>query len=44
MMGTADIPYFCYGFSNMATDSLMLAGPVNLTSGENKMKVIRIRR
>ena len=39
MMGTADIPYFCYGFSNMATDSLMLAGPVNLTSGENKMKV-----
>ena len=38
-MGTADIPYFCYGFSNMATDSLMLAGPVNLTSGENKMKV-----
>ena len=32
MMGHADIPHVCYGFSEMAEDSLLLAGSGDITS------------
>lgn len=38
MIGTAEIPHLCYGFIDMAEDSLMLAGNVDLSSGQDKMK------
>lgn len=32
MLGTAAVPYLCYGFSDMKEDALMLSGPKDISS------------
>lgn len=38
MLGTAEIPHFCYGFEEMEDDSLMLSGAKDINSKTNKLK------
>ena len=40
MIGTAPIPHFCYGFTNMEEKSLVLASPENMYSRTNQFTIV----
>jgi len=37
MLGTAEVPYFCYGFDNVADDSLVLSSPGDMATESGKL-------